>query len=109
MNIKELKASFAKSPDHVSQSDLGSVAPACEHGLARKESTDGNPVKAARQEVAFPDLNAVGIAKQAQRFVGLNHVGDNPGAFFSPFGTAPDDAAEVRVDRDLKSTRAQGA
>src|SRR4051794_31028584 len=73
LDVEEPKAALAQVPDQAAQPPLRAVTPPREHRFAGEQPADGHAVDPARQLIADPDLEAVGMAAGVQLLVGPDH------------------------------------
>ena len=91
------------------QGNLGRVSTAAEHGFAKKDLADRDPVQAADQIVVEPDLDGMRVPRKIECDIGLDHLGQQPGALVWPawLGTGANHILEGQVDTDLVAAMAQ--
>jgi len=79
--VNQSNALFEQTGRSGCKGQLRCIAVDGEHGLSKKNRPQKHPIKPACQLLfGVPVLNADGRASTVQLFVGLLHVGGNPGA-----------------------------
>src|SRR6185436_10829860 len=79
LHVKKPRPDASQVFDELGERYFGRVGLAVEHGLRRKESSDRDPVGAAHEAFASPDLYAVRPAELVERDVGRQDRRSDPG------------------------------
>src|SRR5271166_5863739 len=110
--IDDADAFGREPPYQCHESDLRGVRLPMKHRLAAEAAADANAVDSSDQLTISPALHAMGVTKLVERYVGLLHLGCDPGSFLvfpRDLGARFDNLGKRGVVAHLEAALADGA
>src|SRR5262249_56126562 len=100
--VKQAIAASSEARDKMDQRDLGCIACAVKHALAKESATERHPVKPANEHLAIIDFDRVAMAALEQRAVDAADAGIDPnaGPVLLRLGTTFDHPLEIAIHID---------
>src|SRR6185437_10637482 len=104
--VEQLEAARDQPRHQMHQRNLGCVAGAMKHALAKKGAAETDAIKAADEVAVQPDLDRVAVAERVQPAIEIADALVDPGVLpaFLRCGTTRYDGLESGIDRDAEAS-----